>query len=386
MESEYDRGFTPALPRCDKCSKTFNDQHELTVHKLKTGHLFCEICGDSFYNPEALSAHRTQAHRCPACIVCPGCTKTFVNAGGWMRHVEDDECPSLFSSDMTGNTAQFMQQLNKEWGQRAQVDAVSKVFSKESHIKDTWADWKDDDAPSFDAQSNPDDFPATVTQGFPLSSQPGNVWSQKKNLFPEAQGRKAVAAPSTLTENYAGPTPATEPSIGPVLVPDMLGFDVEVFFNPILEVYTCPHKKCNVKCKTSYAMITHLKSPKHTAVEFRCPGCRGTFTTTSSWIQHAETVALSKCRIRNAAQFGRILREVSNGSLDVRSIRKAFDEPVQVKLSDDWGTPSQASAAGPVPGSNQWAESKQAEASGSRPKPNESQLQGKATWSGLARK
>lgn len=157
-----------------------------------------------------------------------------------MQHVEKGECPSLFAKDIAGNTAQFMQQLNKEWGQRAKVEDASKVFSGDSHITDTWDGWKEEvDTPRFD---NPDDFPGIATQGSQLSSQSGNVWSQKKNLFPDSQGRKVVVAPSTQTENLAGPTSLGQSSGGRVLNPDMPGFNVGIFYNPILEIFTCPHK------------------------------------------------------------------------------------------------------------------------------------------------
>ncbi|KAI1771921.1 hypothetical protein F4818DRAFT_444919 [Hypoxylon cercidicola] len=382
MASETKPTATLALLGCQKCTKTFANQHALAVHQLKAGHLLCDLCGDSFHNIQSVSAHRTQVHHTPDKVMCPGCPKAFPTAGGWMQHVEKGECPSLFPSDVSGHAARVMGQLNKEWQAKAMVEY--EPFSGESHIKDTWADWKDEtDTARFDAQKQPNDFPSLASQGShngnptkdgadhpaerPVNAW--NAWSQKKDLFPEKRGQKAAPPPSSLVENMAKPTPSSRPSGERAFDPESPGFNAGAFFNPILEVFTCPHTMCNTKCKTSSALISHLKSPKHTAVEFRCPSCSAKFTTTSSWVQHAETVAVSKCRVRNTNQFARIMRDVSNGALDVKSINKVFEEKVKVKLSDDWVASKQASTDEFVPGSDQWVQSKQAETPKPKSKP-----------------
>lgn len=270
---------TAALPRmrCHKCDKTFDDKHELAVHQLKEGHLVCDICGESFHNIESVSAHRTrvglftcsttlpyrtmayrkpvQIHRSHDSVACPGCPKTFVTAGRWMHHVEKGECPSLFPSDVSGSAAEVMAQLSKEWRDYANVEYTP--FSGDSHIRDTWAGYKDEaDTPRFEVQKHPVDFPGIANQASHRSSStgdgagqlkphPGNAWSQKKNLFPEKQERKAAPLTmSSLTEDLVESILSGRPSSGPILDPGSPGFNVAVFYNPILEVYACPHKMC----------------------------------------------------------------------------------------------------------------------------------------------
>ncbi|XXH00533.1 hypothetical protein Hte_006881 [Hypoxylon texense] len=361
---------TPRM-RCQKCKEAFDNKHKLVIHQLKAGHLRCDICGDSFHTIESVSAHRTNIHKSPHNVVCPGCTSKFPTAGGWMHHVEKGECTSLFPSDVAGRAAEVMDQLGQEWRDRAKVESTP--LSTKSHIHDTWDGYQDEaDTPRFDVQKHPHGFPGIAKRDShhsnstgagtgPLESRPGNAWSQK-NLFPEKQEQKAVPPPSPLIENLTGRVPSSRPSGGLVLDPNSPGFNVAVFYNPILEVYTCPHKTCNTKCKADWALVAHLKSPKHTGIQFRCPSCNAPFTSTSSWIQHAETVAMSKCKIRASKQFPRIMREVSNGRLDVASIDEIFEEKVKVKLSEDWATQKQAATAESVPGSNQWIQSKQAQA------------------------
>lgn len=82
--------------------------------------------------------------------------------------------------------------------------------------------------------------------------------------------------------------------------------------------------------------------------------------------------------------FGRIMREVSNGALDVKSIDKLFEEKVKVKLSDDWATSNQAATAESMPGSDHWAQSKQVETPDSDSGSESNWSHVNSSWGGLS--
>ncbi|KAI0169590.1 hypothetical protein GGR52DRAFT_473644 [Hypoxylon sp. FL1284] len=371
--------------RCEKCSKAFPNQRQLAVHQLKEGHLVCGVCDQSFHNIQSVSAHRAQAHRHSPNIVCPGCSSAFSTAGLWLQHIERARCTSLFPSDVHRKAAGIVRQVNKEWIEEFDSQNASVHVTGDSHIQDSWA--AEADTPRFSVQEKPNDFPQLSEQASDRSNlaanranhlaQPiGNAWTQR-NLFPEKQEYTTAPPLASAKENLAlTPRPSGER----VIDPNSPGFNAAVFYNPILEVYTCPHNTCNNKSKTVGALVYHLKSPKHTGEKFKCPSCLAVFTSTSAWLQHAETVDLSRCVARESKNFARIVHEMTNGALNIEHVEQIFGGQVEVKLSDDWDTPRQ------MPVSSQSAQPRQPQepgfSSGARRDPSTV----RSSWSGLMTK
>ncbi|KAI1214536.1 uncharacterized protein F4807DRAFT_449202 [Annulohypoxylon truncatum] len=376
--------YTPPMPRCPKCRATFTDGGLLRSHQHQAGHLICGLCEVSFHTIEALLAHRKEDHKAAQDLRCPGCTKNFTTTSGWIYHIESGQCHAIFPSDISQGLVTVMDAIAENLMKTQLQGEGNTDFSGPSHITDAWdGEWTND--PSLDAQKHPENFPSLVKQKSHLAvpkqsdpltgagaknlvQQPGNVWAQKKNFFPE-KAKESVVTPTpqpSFLESPGEPVLSSRPTGQRILDPDHEDFNVAAFWNPILETYNCPHNSCNSKFNRSKGLISHLKSPAHSGVRFNCPGCRAVYTSAFSWVQHVETVSLSKCRVRESREiYGYALREITHGALDVDTLSELPNATTKVKVVEDW-----AKAKGHkndfVPGTTEWADAKKAEASKGR--------------------
>ncbi|KAI0851564.1 hypothetical protein F5Y00DRAFT_259567 [Daldinia vernicosa] len=403
---------TPAAPlRCLKCMATFATQRGLYLHQQKQGHLACGFCKLSFHDITALIQHRADDHKAEQDLPCPGCRTKFISAGEWIRHVERGECHAIFPSDISGNIVQAVESISKALAESKFEDVDYTVNSGKSYaeISDTWKNdetWNREQ--SLDARDNPERFPRTARQEFyqggskqtdlltgddgaNVEQRPFNAWAQKKNLFPEKAASRAVPPPPSLLENMTRPSPSTQPTGQRIIDPDHPGFNAGLFWNPILEVFKCPHKdkfgkECGSKLKNSKGLIAHLRSPAHTSPRFQCPGCTNVFTSGGSWAQHAENVNESKCRIRNTPFYRQALNMITNGALDIDTLIKLANDMAKVKFDAAWAASKQRDESGPVPGSEAWVREKESEASKSQSDSEKAQPDWSKSESGTGKK
>ncbi|KAI1801668.1 hypothetical protein F4811DRAFT_451480 [Daldinia bambusicola] len=378
-------------PRCFKCMTTFSDQRDLYLHQQKAGHLTCTLCKRAFHSLEALIQHRADDHKKEQDLPCPGCSNKFTSAGSWMSHVEGGECHAIFPSDISVNIPDMVESISKalrETGLTVTGDVDLSINPSASfpEIKDVWGDeWKKEQ--SLRVEDHPEQFPRTAKQQFyqgssnqsdlltgdgstNIEQRPFNAWAQKKDLFPEKRGTSAVRPPPSLLQSMTKPSPPTQPTEERILDPNHPNFNVGLYKDPILETFKCPHKTCNSKLKSANGLIAHLKSPAHTAPRFSCPGCGDSFTSGASWIQHAETITITKCKIRNTRIFKLALNMITNGALDIDALNKLAgeDDTAKIKFDEDWAVSKQRNKSGPVPGSDAWAEEKKKQSSSSTSK------------------
>ncbi|KAI1453262.1 hypothetical protein F4805DRAFT_470201 [Annulohypoxylon moriforme] len=380
MSARANSSYTPPMLRCQKCQATFPSGGLLRSHQHQAGHLMCSSCEASFHTVEALLTHRKNDHRAAQDLTCPGCTRNFTSAGRWIHHVESGQCSSIFPSDISHGVTVVMDTIAKRLI-RAELQSESNIdFSSPSHITDVWgAEWAN--SQSLDAQKNPENFP-TIPRESPhgdskqsdllagtsagnLKQQPGNVWAQKKDLFPEKTKEPVVTTTpqAPFLESLEEPTPLSRPTGQRILDPNHEDFNVAVFWNPILEVYKCPHRSCKSKFQRSNGLVAHLNSSAHSGVRFNCPGCKGMYTSAFAWVQHVESVSLSKCRLRESHEiYGYALKEITNGALEVDTLTDLPDAAAKVKVVEDWAKTTVNPKNNFVPGTNEYTNAKQAEA------------------------
>ncbi|KAI1469689.1 uncharacterized protein F4812DRAFT_469784 [Daldinia caldariorum] len=377
--------------RCSKCMAIFPDQRGLYLHQQKSGHLHCTFCKRAFHSLDALIQHRADDHKKEQDLPCPGCNNKFTSAGSWMSHVERGECYAIFPSDISGNIPEMVKSISKALretglGITKDVDLSVNPSASFPEIKDVWGDeWKKEQ--SLKVEDHPEQFPRTAKQQYyqggsnqsdlltgdgstNLEQQrPLNAWAQKKNLFPEKTGTPAIRPPPSLLQSMTNPSHSIQPTGERILDPYHPNFNVGLFKDPILETFKCPHKTCNSKLKSANGLIAHLKSPAHTAPRFKCPGCADFFTSGASWIQHAETVSITKCKVRNDRIFELAIKQVTNGALDIKILNGLADGTAKMKFDEDWAASKQRNGSGPVPGSDAWVEEKNKQTSSSTSNP-----------------
>ncbi|KAI0891569.1 hypothetical protein F4806DRAFT_500931 [Annulohypoxylon nitens] len=385
MSTRFNSSYTPPMPRCPKCRATFHNDSLLRTHQHQAGHLPCGSCDASFHTIQALLIHRKDDHKAVQYLACPGCSKSFTATGQWVYHIESGQCHRIFPSDLSQGVAKVMETIEKNLMKAQSQDEDSIDFSGPSHIRDVWGDeWAD--SQSLDVRKNPDQFPRigkheyyhgdskgpnllTADDVNDLAPKPGNAWAQKKNLFPE-KDKKPAATPAPqpyVFKKPEEPSSSGQPTGERILDPCHKDFNVAVFWNPILETYTCPHRRCKSKFNRSNGLISHLKSSAHSGIQFNCPGCRAPYTSVFSWVQHVETVSLSKCRLRNSPEiYGYALKEITYGALDVDTLSELPNSTAKVKVAEEWAKGKEPPKKGLVPGTNEYADAKQAEASKSR--------------------
>ncbi|KAI8960155.1 hypothetical protein F5Y11DRAFT_367651 [Daldinia sp. FL1419] len=376
--------------KCLKCSATFADHRTLYLHQQDKGHLVCGLCKFPFHEVEVLIQHQAEAHKLEKHLLCPGCDKRFASVGKWMYHVEKGECCAIFPSDLAGNVSEAVnsiaEALRKTGLDEEGVEDYHIDTTAYAPITDVWGDgWADgaDREMSLDARDNPEAFPRTAKQQFyqgdskqidllatdggaSPKQDPANIWAQ--NLFPEKKGIPAERPPPSLLESMSKPAPSVQPTGKRIVDPDHPDFNVALFMVPILETFKCPHKTCGSKHDTSEAFIAHLKSPKHTQIPFWCPGCAEEFSSGASWVQHAETIRLTKCSIRNSGIYKNAVKMMTNGVLDIDAFNELANGSAKAKLNKGWAASKQGKR-GAVPGTDEWVKEKEREASMPLPGP-----------------
>ncbi|KAI1102386.1 hypothetical protein F4804DRAFT_343253 [Jackrogersella minutella] len=379
MTSRANSAYTPPQPRCPKCKNTFASKGALRSHQQKMGHFVCGICNASYHTIPALMSHRAEDHRSAQDLSCPGCAKDFKSTAGWILHIEDGDCSAIFPSDISKGIDNVMNTIQEKLFEARTEGARWIDHSGPSHIQDTWGE-KWNDSQKLDAQHQPEAFPRTAQQEYyhgsskqsdlltgeladDLEQKPGNAWGQKKKLFPEKENDGAIPPPPSLLEEMSGPSLSSQPTEGRILDPNHPEFNVAVFYNPILETYKCPHKSCKSKFKRPRGLIDHLRSSAHSGNAFDCLGCNSTFTSVAAWVQHVETVSLSKCRVRASPEiYGYALNKITDGALDVDTLNGLPSDEVKVKVVEQWASSKVPSKPAFVPGTNEYANAKQAEA------------------------
>ncbi|KAI1084172.1 hypothetical protein F5B20DRAFT_593289 [Whalleya microplaca] len=391
MESTMSIAPKHQQTRCMKCNTNFPDPRKLYRHQEQEGHFLCDTCKAAFHTEEGLWFHKSEIHPADQDITCPGCEMKFLRAGAWMRHIERRQCPRIFPEniwDRREKQIQFKMALDNLGKPMQQLDLGGHSHNAESQGSE-WenpsAKWGGSSAaeninykaPGFDGHRphhdpdanrlyvNLEAFPRTAIQEYrhgnskqpdlltgehanDIEQKPQNAWARNEKLFPEKY--HFVPPPLEYTTNVSLPSPSDRPSGKRIIDPYHPDFNVGLFEDPILEVFKCPHKNCNHKAKTGRLLILHLKGEKHSGVDILCPACKHSYTSVSGWVQHAETVFLSKCPIRKIDAFRVILHQITGGSLDIDPDNPLENDTTRFCIDEDFIKALRNPTSGPVTG------------------------------------
>lgn len=166
-----------------------------------------------------------------------------------------------------------------------------------------------------DSVSNPD-------RNLNSNSQPDSdvashaTWGTKSKLH--------THNPSSSTSLIPPGTPASNPDPNApnahlkfLTTPDIpTNLSIDRLYDTTLDVYICPGTTCGRHYKTPESFKAHLtaRDGPHAAQDVRCPSCCKRFRTTTALIAHCESGS-RKCRVRNAWDYDKVLRDVTAGLL-----------------------------------------------------------------------
>ncbi|KAI1327705.1 hypothetical protein F5Y16DRAFT_398994 [Xylariaceae sp. FL0255] len=354
--------------KCKKCQALFPDLSELKWHKEEMAHNMCEKCEACFCDAKSLAIHQLTDHRESQEIECPGCLVVFDAVSSWFDHIEKNRCTGIFHSDVAKRREKMLNWSNSlirmnEANPGSQVYNAHKAYYKaedfatpteKPQLRNIESAWSPEEF-----QLREQEFPA-LGSGGATKNGPGQTnvkpsdkkqeqgetaWGKGKVLFPKApkpqptynavpppstydpvpKAASVLSAQSTLPDSkiqyrqtstfVVDPIDIANHYQGQIVDPNDPKFNPAVFFNSILEQFTCPYKRCNQKTKTVSAFKAHLNSQKHAGSKLTCPGCNKVFTSGASLISHVETSR--KCKIRHSDHVRPALSQATGGLIDV---------------------------------------------------------------------
>lgn len=111
--------------------------------------------------------------------------------------------------------------------------------------------------------------------------------------------------------------------------PSSTDYHPDLFFNMLIERYSCPFPHCDGTYETLPEMESHLSST-HASREIRCSVCLKFFQNVTALVQHFEASQRgSKCSVARSGTYERMLHDVTGGFLGAKSV--ADDEVYGVK-------------------------------------------------------
>ncbi|KAK5736219.1 hypothetical protein LTR17_007559 [Elasticomyces elasticus] len=104
-------------------------------------------------------------------------------------------------------------------------------------------------------------------------------------------------------------------------------YDVDRFFNVLVERYCCPFPQCDInECQyeTTEELKWHLEN-RHLVRHLVCPTCSKRFSSPTAQVSHMESAI--KCRIKDSDEYFKVLDRISGGFLKA----KKLDVPTIIK-------------------------------------------------------
>ncbi|KAH8664268.1 hypothetical protein BX600DRAFT_512322 [Xylariales sp. PMI_506] len=314
---------------------------ELKVHQRQQGHYVCGKCEREFRNESILRNHMDTIHALEQSLTCPGCGAEFTRVGGLMQHVEDHQCnritpemlqmrrqkamefdQALRKLNMANETVVMAGELGKltlDDGHRPHTQPGS-CLPNSPFVLEPLREYRSGDSrePDLLTGDKVAKHAAIKSQGRvrahyqPLqASKVESGLELQDRLPPRPLGRQVVK----YVETSNSPKTATN-SREHVKDPELSGFDVAVFYDPILEKYKCPFKLCTAKFMKPFGLQAHLNSPTHKpTIIIECPICHRTFRSMAAAMQHCER-ATRTCSIRDSDAFRGFVHDVTGGLLD----------------------------------------------------------------------
>ncbi|KAH7033398.1 uncharacterized protein B0I36DRAFT_408024 [Microdochium trichocladiopsis] len=272
--------YLPAIePRdCPCCGETFPSGEEKLKHQRTVGHFRCAICHRQFLDGPSVVQHQLRDHKKVEKITCPGCLVDFASAGSWLEHVEHNQCKVIFPGDLEIRRQQ-LQAFRTALADKSPVRDLAMPYQ----ASDTWADYVP--GPAYDnfevhhgtaVEQNykeQSSFPRLPTNQFRAgdskvldllsgdvdvyTGKAANAWSGAKSFFPK-RSYNAVPPPAEHTHGVALYTKPCAADGDAVLCKDPYDprFNPDVFKNPILDKFKCPHLSCSQTDKFRQVLST----------------------------------------------------------------------------------------------------------------------------------
>ena len=180
-------------------------------------------------------------------------------------------------------------------------------------------------SPRIPASLNGDDDTASVaTSTVGSSTNRPMAWTTAKTsqaLFKDAKPTPP-AGDWTAVWNYRQQEAAANDSTNlfrsRLWDPDSKEYDVELFFNSMIEKYRCPFPECDGTYYDEpsdiegHLRVTHLKT------SYRCPLCLKIFRSANALVSHSE--AGGKCKVKKSSMYDKLLDEISGGYLKAQHL------------------------------------------------------------------
>ncbi|RFU30768.1 hypothetical protein B7463_g5589, partial [Scytalidium lignicola] len=322
---------------CKICDASFDSWEAFHAHKLQSRyHICCSVCGQDFNTPGGLKRHRDLMHSHEQNLKCRLCNKSFIRLGGFICHIEQNQCVGLNFSTIKKSKAQRENEqglgdnllsptrekvaVNPPNNQRIRAQQTSSLefgaletISTKSSDKRPAQVIDSEDLMSFDTVSH--QLNATWDQGVfnsttrgLKSSAPAENGSQVANIMDEPityDVEKALIAVDTATNDLAGPISSLRNNtIAKVnqkpLFPDTP--PAETISTTLAKALTL------TPAEKSSAQEYNPDAPGFNAYQyynrfsekFKCPhpGCPKVLATKSAFIQHLRSAAHMNEKLR----------------------------------------------------------------------------------------
>ncbi|OMP87984.1 hypothetical protein BK809_0008078 [Diplodia seriata] len=368
--------------KCDYLAKDWDDltHHKATSPIV---HLCCKFCGQDFKSSSGRDRHIKQLHPVDQDIRCIGCDEHFVRAAALIEHLEFDHCSKISAQQFKSNI-QHKHMVNKILNDPDAVTSklfdfnvndtdtsggitLSKAASlldeerggsvikplkprsqsrgpDAPHVGERWPSLPSNgrDPPKGRDSSNLSSsmarlsvsgssggvrLPSSLSDSTARPSENGSqAWTESRaseKLFAGAQktplSSEWDAALKAREMEYESAN-STNMLMQRYWDPTHKDYNPERFFNPVIEMYSCPFPQCDDNFTEPYMLEFHINT-EHGISQQRCPQCLKLFKSTTALVAHCEAPT-SECGISRSDRFGQAIDQFSGGFLGAKDARR----------------------------------------------------------------
>ncbi|KAL1619798.1 hypothetical protein SLS54_006394 [Diplodia seriata] len=368
--------------KCDYLAKDWDDltHHKATSPIV---HLCCKFCGQDFKSSSGRDRHIKQLHPVDQDIRCIGCDEHFVRAAALIEHLEFDHCSKISAQQFKSNI-QHKHMVNKILNDPDAVTSklfdfnvndtdtsggitLSKAASlldeerggsvikplkprsqsrdhDAPHVGERWPSLPSNgrDSPKGRDSSNLSSsmarlsvsgssggvrLPSSLSDSTARPSENGSqAWTESRaseKLFAGAQktplSSEWDAALKAREMEYESAN-STNMLMQRYWDPTHKDYNPERFFNPVIEMYSCPFPQCDENFTEPYMLEFHINT-EHGISQQRCPQCLKLFKSTTALVAHCEAPT-SECGISRSDRFGQAIDQFSGGFLGAKDARR----------------------------------------------------------------
>ncbi|KAK0609871.1 Zinc finger protein 560 [Lasiodiplodia hormozganensis] len=169
--------------------------------------------------------------------------------------------------------------------------------------------------------------PSSVLSDSTVKASESQAWTSasgaSKKLFPEAEKTPASlhweAALKARELEYEAAN-STNMLMQRYWDPTHKDYNPERFFNPVIEMYSCPFPQCEENFREPFMLEYHINTI-HGISQQRCPQCLKLFKSTTALVAHCEAPA-STCGISRSDRYGQAIDQFSGGFLGAKDARR----------------------------------------------------------------